>query len=508
MDKLRVHVGLSRGHTAFAATHFRASLPSDLKLVVHPFPRRLEGIEYGTPAFDKGMQWGVRELLKMLAAERKPFLVSDVDVRFYGPVAADLLACLGDRDLAFQDDGAAGVCKGFFAVRPSARTIGFFKRVLARMQTTGEHDQAATNALLREPEPGVTWTLLPPRYWTYGQEGRGEWRQGDAVHPPADLLVHHANWTRGLQSKLDLLDAVRSMKCSAAAKRHMIEKHPLGATVAAQMLVEQERARHALPHHRMPLAIVLQFWEGDARDALALARLLADIELAPREDVLLVFARQDNVLASRELRDTFLYCAAKFPCADLVTRVGGVRYPAAASRAWESACRKLSDCYHDGVWPYHSAFFCEADGCPLSVDWIDRLKRAHAETLALGKRVTGARSYDSEGDRWHINGSLVMHLSLWEDRPSLHRCPNVSGWDGFHGQVMLTEAGPSPIIRNEYGVIGVTEVLFRHCGYDSAWLSSVKDGTHHHWARRILVGGPRQAVKVSLEESAIRGRAR
>jgi hypothetical protein len=94
---------------------------------------------------------------------------------------------------------------------------------------------------------------------------------------------------------------------------------------------------------------------------------------------------------------------------------------------------------------------------------------------------TGARMRETD----HLNGTLAMALRAIVDIPSLSRCPGNAAWDIFHGPVLVRESHPTNIIRNEYG-ISLTDYSFRHLGRESAWITSIKDGTHHHFARQIL----------------------
>ena len=158
-------------------------------------------------------------------------------------------------------------------------------------------------------------------------------------------------------------------------------------------------------------------------------------------------------------------------------------YPGVCFDPWASACGQLARNYSRGVFPHHSGVFIEADGYPLAVDWIDQLKRAHAETLLLGKRVTGPRMRHD----LHINGTLIMHWSCWLDHPSLQQCPADAAWDIFHGQVLCAEAGPSQVIANRYGDEGMSERSWFSTSINAAWGTSGKDGLGQFWARRKLV---------------------
>lgn len=449
-------------------------------------------------------------ILDALKRETEPFLYSDVDVRFYGPVVDDLTKLLGNAAMSFQWDGArGGECTGFMVLRPTPQVKIFWERVKFAMERDGLMDQDAMHSAAKDLgtvscPSGATacslclWHILPDRYWTFGRNDK-HWTPGTPVNPPTDLLMHHANWTVGIENKLKLLDEVRrydnarkggfvgycTPNAALAQPEPEEDARPVPRTEVVRMLEAQKQALTS-HHHPLPLALVLQFWQGDKHEALELARLIADIEPKRRRDpVCLFFARQENCPMDAEIEGTMLYVGLKMPVADMVTKIDEAKqYPGVCYDAWASAISQLADRHYAGESPFAHAFFFEADGCPTRANWIDRLKAAHAETLAAGKLVTGARLREND----HINGSLVAGVRLWYDCPSLQRCPPRAAWDIFHGNALVTNSHPSRIICNEYG-IHVTEELFVQLGREAAWITSVKDGSHHEQARRLLVEG-------------------
>jgi hypothetical protein len=506
-------------HADLLAEHFLPSLPAELKcnLVLRALPQEGSG-EFDTAGFHATCLRKVEFILESLAKETEPFIFSDVDVRFYGPVGDDLARLLGDADMAFQWDGPRGLeCSGFMVLRPSAKLLKFWQGVRDLMvecvilDQDSLHRRLVVDTIKREQDGGdITWDILPERYWTFGSNDK-HWTPGQPVNPPADLLMHHANWTVGVENKIALLEAVKAergdvhLAGSGADETKGEQDRPRRAMVSQSertmtysevtRLMEEQRRRLTVSHrgHPLPLALVLQFFSGDKRRAIELAALLADIEPSRRDDVALVFARQSNCSMDSELQAAQMYVGKKFQVIDMQVDVDeSKKYPGVCYDAWSNACEKLSDWYHTGAFAYGNAFFFEADGCPLRPTWIDDIKREHVETLKSGKRVTGPRmrfgGIDStHHPAGHVNGSFAMHLSCWEDHPSMHRCPPEVAWDIFHGTVLMAEAGPSQIIRNEHGMMGLTENQFHIMAKESAFLVSVKDGTPMHWARRWLV---------------------
>jgi hypothetical protein len=473
-------------------------------------PQRSATGAYESTGFQTTCMDKVLFIRELVGWAPEPFLFSDVDVRFYGPIVDDLSKLLDDADMAFQWDGPRGrECSGFMVLRPSPGVEQFWREVYTYMKATGAMDQDALHAMLKLRGSGFKTVILPERYWTYGRLDK-IWNPGDPVDPPADLLMHHANWTVGTGNKMALLQTVKEHMENPRKVSGSDEAEDLSPVIAAiqaraqvaapilapksherlftvddvHRLIETERNKLAISHNPMPLALVLQFWKGDKHEACELARLLADCEPVKRTDVGFVFARQENCPFDAELYETQLYVGAKFPVSDLkVDGPEGMKYPGVCAQAWASAAKQLADAYLDGRLPYHSAFFFEADGGPLPPlrCWIDRIKDAHQETLSFGKMFTGVRMRETD----HLNGTLVMALRAIIDIPSLSRCPSDAAWDIFHGQVLVRESHPTNIIRNDYG-LSLTDYGYHHFGREAAWITSVKDETHHHWARQIL----------------------
>lgn len=557
---MRIYVCYTPSHRALLDQHFSPSLPADLcDVVLTKFLQRSQSGAYESPGFQATCLDKVDFIIEALRAETEPFLFSDVDVRFYGPVCEDLLPLLGDADMAFQWDGPRGKeCSGFMVLRPTIEVMQFWQNVRAHMRETGAMDQDALHAMLEASDLGLQTVVLPERYWTYGR-GDKVWEPGTPVNPPADLLVHHGNWTVGVENKLALLEAVRAAYYQEVAFQEWdhVGGHPVDAVdnafsgcpqeidgnhvavmpdgrlelgiveresesedrapvIAAvqaseetavksherlftldevHQLIEDERNKLSVWTNSMPMAFVLQFWKGDKHEACELARLLADIEPQKVNDgSVFVFARQSNCELDEEIYETQLYVGNKFPYVDLVTDAPEwMKYPGVCGRAWVSAARQLVEAYFDGRMACHSAFFFEADGGPLPPLrlWRTRIKNAHQETLSFGKQFTGARMREKD----HLNGTLSMALRAIVDVPSLQRCPASDAWDIFHGREIVSRSHPTNIVRNMYGV-SLTEHDFHHEGREAAWVTSIKDGSHHHWARYLLDKQRRDCMRV------------
>ena len=522
---MKLFTCLSPSHAPLYDNHFLPSVPLSGLEMQPPctLPEHTES-EFGTPGFRAACVHKIAYLIHVLNAETEPFVFSDVDVRFYGSVV-DLFERVdggpGNYDMGFQWDGRGGFCTGFMCIAPNERTRKFWARVAARMRLCNEMDQDAVNALLPScatfDVPGLRWHAYGRELWTYGrtlEKGDPLWAPGVGLSLPGNLLVHHANWTVGVPNKMALLQAVFNMRNSVLivpevdyshtppedAEPWVVSMHeedgkrafgPFGACLvpaSVQRLHHSEAIlRSSIIEQQMslPLALVLQVWQGDAGRAIELLHLLADIELAPVQGDVLVVSYQEGMdqACRRGLSKAITYAARKFPVSTFESRVDtGKTYPGVAFDPWAST---VSNLYHQRIEGARlaNAFFFEPDGCPLRRDWRAWVRKAHQETLQHGRSVTGARMREQD----HINGSLVMHLDMWANCPSLHRCPPDAPWDIYHGHTLVSASHPSNVIRNEFD-LNVTREMFLQYRRESAWLTGIKDGSHHQLARRLLCG--------------------
>jgi len=233
------------------------------------------------------------------------------------------------------------------------------------------------------------------------------------------------------------------------------------------------------------LVLALQFWDGDQARALRLARLLADIEPRRRSDVFVAFCRRfDMPEESAESYQTRLKVGLKFGTMALRSEREGVGHPAGPNALWSGTFDALAGAWRAGKLDAHSVFFLEADGCPLRADWLDRLLESHRRTRDAGRSVTGPLMQHNEV---HLNGSLIAHLSLWFDRPSLQQTPKDQGWDMFHSHVLMAEGRAEPWIKNVYGACNWSAESLFGMSHETAWLASQKDDSALEWAERSLV---------------------
>jgi len=150
-------------------------------------------------------------------AEGSIFVFSDVDIQFFGPIADDLRCLAQGYDLLFQHDRGTHyppvlewLNSGFMVVRACSASRQVFEKARAYLREKDDprvDDQGALRFVTAD-ERQARMGLLPTRYWTHGRMG---WTPGQALDPPVDILMHHANWLVGNGIKVAQLGVVREI---------------------------------------------------------------------------------------------------------------------------------------------------------------------------------------------------------------------------------------------------------------------------------------------------------
>jgi hypothetical protein len=202
--------------------------------------------------------------------------------------------------------------------------------------------------------------------------------------------------------------------------------------------------------------VAIQYYEGDRTRAIHLARLLADLEPKPRNDILLAFVRKPDTLPSKEINSSLSYCSQKFPVKEVVTddRWRAQGWPKACGELWAGTVEYFNHLFEEKQTQHHSMFVCDGgDGVPLHLNWIDLMAREHEHTIAMKRLITGTPF--AVGTPLLINPNTILHLSLWTKYPSLCHVPDYDGtvdtcYDAYHRFTFLKECSASSIIHTDW----------------------------------------------------------
>ncbi len=230
--------------------------------------------------------------------------------------------------------------------------------------------------------------------------------------------------------------------------------------------------------------IAVQYWSGDRTKAMRLAKLIADIEPARREDVDFVFIARADCEHDRPSVD---YVSRKFSVKTLRCLMRGVGHPWGCWVLWFSLMewfykQQAANPVYQWIFPF------EADCVPISKDWINE---CHSEFIRLNASLVGSETFHWQQ---HLNGNLMAtgdtkFLQWLVQGVTVTGVPQKSPWDIFLFPKF-----------SQWGV-GFSERIINRCGQRTmalkefdylqkhgwAFVHGVKDDSLYHWARTGLL---------------------
>lgn len=192
----------------------------------------------------------------------------------------------------------------------------------------------------------------------------------------------------------------------------------------------------------------IQYWTGDREQAMALAKLMADIEPKKRDDVIMVFSARFDCPHDIPAIE---YVSKKFRVELFKSRPHRTGWPGgpndlmAQSYMWCVEQVRFKRFNADGV------FFMESDDVPLASDWIDKIKAEWEECKAAGKQVLGCYLMRGDCGTEHINGNCIIHIDFWRQNRAIFT-PGSGGWDADAWSMIKPLGYPSRLIWSDYGL--------------------------------------------------------
>jgi len=205
----------SDSHKAMYENYFLESykkyLQSSFTLHAKEISQLSQTGDYDSNGFNETMLEKIKLILENFDSSDEPFVFADCDIQFFGDFKDSLVKELGDYDIAFQDDVVCR-CAGFFIAKRNDKVKKFMEIVL-EITPQFDHDQTAMNYILNHQSRfnlNLKEKKLPRnQYFTVAVSTNAKQWVGQDFEVPKDILVHHSNWTIGLDNKVKLLDFVK-----------------------------------------------------------------------------------------------------------------------------------------------------------------------------------------------------------------------------------------------------------------------------------------------------------
>jgi hypothetical protein len=234
------------------------------------------------------------------------------------------------------------------------------------------------------------------------------------------------------------------------------------------------------------LILALQFYEGDQKKSMALAKLIADIEPDYRDDVVLCLVTQPDTKKTKDVTSTVKYCSEKMSTQFVKSKNGAKGWQNGSGELWRGA---MEACYSISNGEGAVFTFDGGDGVPLCVNWIDRLIEGHKDTLAQGRKITGSIMH---GDM--VNGNMILDVSLWnqvKDRSlKISEKGGLDIWEAQYGDILFPNTLCSSVIYNEWNSrTGISVQGLRDRAKNGyVWSHGWKDEDLVDKARELILG--------------------
>ena len=157
-------------------------------------------------------------------------ICSDVDIQFLKKTKPFLIKKIKKFDILFQSNNTKNeICSGFFICKCSARVSKFMDIVLNKLKESinipGAGEQHIMQLLLKDKSLcNLNYGTLPRnRFWSPGFK----YKNLKTLDICSKIMVHHANWTEGVELKLDQLNHVKNSQLINAQQEKKLKPNSI-----------------------------------------------------------------------------------------------------------------------------------------------------------------------------------------------------------------------------------------------------------------------------------------
>jgi hypothetical protein len=222
-EAMNIYSFYTDSHTVLKDEWFLPSLMAikdidNFNLIIRYYDQECERGSFNSKGWNKTMIRKVEMILDAIEENwGKIFIYADIDIQFFQPMRLLIEKEIQNYDIVLQKDSPElEICAGFFACRANENTKKLWSTIYRIMvEDPSRDDQKPLNKILRNNEMDIKWNYLPIEFMSGGTLiGRYGylWKPGIYLPIPSNIVLHHANWTIGVQNKIAQLEYVKSLK--------------------------------------------------------------------------------------------------------------------------------------------------------------------------------------------------------------------------------------------------------------------------------------------------------
>lgn len=233
-DKLKLYTFYTPSHEKLFVEWFLPTLQDDFELIVEKYPQECPSASLWEDGWGKTMLRKVNLILRGINENwGKIFIYADIDIQFFRPMEKLIIDAMKNKDVVFQKNSPRGdVCAGFIVCRGNENTKMLWeniKKIMIATQSPSDEstlnsiigchvskvtDKKVVNSIVKASGfKGVKWSYLPVTFFGGGTLSGVGWVPGKELLLPdniEELVLHHANWSRGIEKKIQQFIYVRT----------------------------------------------------------------------------------------------------------------------------------------------------------------------------------------------------------------------------------------------------------------------------------------------------------
>lgn len=201
---MKLYTLYTPSHKVFFEEYFIKTLPKEFDLITTEVDQECPSGSFYQEGWSNTCYRKVELFVKACKENMGDiFIYSDVDIQFFGNIKEALLEELGEHDIACQNDTRDVYCSGFFICKANERTLKMFEQMLSEYRLEDQHMLNQCIYLCKSK-------FLSNRFLTIANITGRIWDPSQIFfNLPKDLLVHHANFTSGIENKIKLLELIK-----------------------------------------------------------------------------------------------------------------------------------------------------------------------------------------------------------------------------------------------------------------------------------------------------------
>lgn len=173
-------------------------------LIIRKIKQKCNG-DYHSSGWKDSMKDKVKYILDSLdmCKEGEVMIHADSDIIFRQGCEQYIQQYTSENDISFQWD-SAGICMGFFCCKNIPIVRSFFEKVYSQLDNFDDDQIAASHILKSKGFQNLKFAVFDKNVYTVGMD-IPIYLGGD-VTIPKNWFIFHANFTKDLKSKIELLN--------------------------------------------------------------------------------------------------------------------------------------------------------------------------------------------------------------------------------------------------------------------------------------------------------------